>query len=266
MEYEEIVAVVRQASGGIGSEADRVLQATLQTLAERLPRGEARHIVQELPAELKPWIHTETDAEAFDIDEFLVRAAKREETDVETALRHARAVFFALGDALSPEAVAHLAASLPQTFDPLVAEAQRRDLDVMPADQFWARVRQRLGVDDTTARLTTDAVLQTLAERIAAGQAEDLIAQLDPLLHPPLRRGAESAKPGGRRMPLEEFLRRVATREGADADAADLYEEIAEHARAVFATLAEAVSIKEWFDVIVELPEEYHGLFPPRSA
>ena len=49
MEYEEIVAVVRQASGGIGSEAaDRALQATLQTLAERLPRGEARHIVQEL--------------------------------------------------------------------------------------------------------------------------------------------------------------------------------------------------------------------------
>ena len=40
MEYEEIVAVVRQASGGIGSEAaDRALQATLQTLAERLPRG-----------------------------------------------------------------------------------------------------------------------------------------------------------------------------------------------------------------------------------
>ena len=196
MEYEEIVAVVRQASGGIGSEAaDRALQATLQTLAERLPRGEARHIVQELPAELKPWIHTETDAEAFDIDEFLVRAAKREETDVETALRHARAVFFALGDALSPEAVAHVAASLPQTFDPLVAEAQRRDLDIMPADQFWARVRQRLGVDDTTARLATDAALETLAERIAAGQVEDLIAQLDPLLHPPLRRGAESAKP-----------------------------------------------------------------------
>ena len=96
-------------------------------------------------------------------------------------------MFFALGDALSPEAVAHLAASLPQTFDPLVAEAQRRDLDIMSADQFWARVRQRLGADDTTARLAADAVLETLAERIAAGQAEDLIAQLNPLLYPPLR-------------------------------------------------------------------------------
>lgn len=56
----------------------------------------------------------------------------------------------------------------------------------------------------------------------------------------------------------------MAAREDSDADGADLHEEIAEHARAVFATLAEAVSSKEWFDVIVELPEDYHGLFPPR--
>jgi uncharacterized protein (DUF2267 family) len=267
MDYEEIIEVVRRASGGMGQgAAERAVQATLQTLAERLPRGEARHILQELPAELKPWIYTETDAEAFDMDAFLIRVAKREETDVETALRHARAVFFALGDALSPEAVEHLAASLPQTFDPLVAEAQRRDLDIMPANQFWARVKKRLGVDDTTARLVTDAVLETLAERIAAGQVEDLIAQLDPLLHPPLRRGASSARPGGRRMPIEEFLARVAVREGADVDEAGLFEEIAEHVRAVLATLAGAVSIKEWFDVIVELPEEYHGLIPPHSA
>ena len=37
MGYEEIVAMVRQASGGIGGvAADRALQATLQMLAERL--------------------------------------------------------------------------------------------------------------------------------------------------------------------------------------------------------------------------------------
>ena len=41
----------------------------LQTLAERLPRGEARHILAELPAELKPWVYTEADAEGFGIDE-----------------------------------------------------------------------------------------------------------------------------------------------------------------------------------------------------
>jgi uncharacterized protein (DUF2267 family) len=168
----------------------------------------------------------------FGIDEFLERVvAKREGTDIETALRHARAVFAALGRALNADAVAHLAASLPQTFEPLVAGAQQRFLDIMPADEFWRRVGQRLGLDRAAARRVTEAVLETLAERIAAGVVEDLVARLDPLLHPPLRRGIASSGPAARRMPLAEFLRRV-----------------------------------QWFDMIAELPAEYSGLIPERSA
>jgi uncharacterized protein (DUF2267 family) len=202
MDYEEIIEAIRQAGGGLSRDtAERAAQATLQTLAERLPRGEARHILQELPAELKPFIYTETDAEALDIDEFLSRVADREGTDVETALRHAPAVFAALGRALSPEAVAHLAAALPQTYDPLVAEAQFRYREIMPADQFWDRVGQPLGLGRAEARQVTEAVLETLAERIAAGQVEDLMAQLDPLLHPPLRQGMASATPGPAHVP-----------------------------------------------------------------
>jgi uncharacterized protein (DUF2267 family) len=264
MDYKEIIELIRREAGGLrGEEAERAAEAVLRVLAERLPRGETRRLLQELPAEMKPWVYTEQDAEAFDIDEFLDRIAKREEIDIETALVHARAVFAALGQALSPETVTQLAASLPQTFGPLVAEAQGRFWDIMPASQFWARVGQRLGVDDTAARHVTEAVLETLAERIAAGQDEDLIAQLDPLLHPPLRRGMSSAKPGGRRMPLEEFLRRVAAREGADVDEAGLRGQVSEDVRAVFATLAEAVSRKEWFDVTAELPAEYSSVIPP---
>jgi uncharacterized protein (DUF2267 family) len=263
MDYEEIIEVIRQAAGGISREAaERAAQATLQTLADRLSRDEVRqHLVVELPDEMKPWVFTDTQAEPFNLDEFLDRVAKREGTDVETALQHVRAVFFALGSALSPEALAHMASILGRDFDPLMAEAQRRDVEIMPAGQFWARVGQRLGADEATARTITEAVLETLAERIAAGEVEDLIIQLDPLLHPPLRR-AEAAAPGARRMPLEEFLRRVARREGAAADEVGLFEVIFEHVRAVFATLAEAVTTEEWFDITVELPQEYRGLIP----
>lgn len=266
MEYQAIIEAIQRESGfSLSSEAaERAAQTVLQTLAERLPPGEVRHVLQELPAQLKPWVYTETHGRAFDIDEFLDRVAKREGTDIETAFRHARAVFAVLGSALSAQEVAHLAASLPQTFEPLVAEAQNRFTDLMPADQFWRRVSQRLGVDQAPARRVTEAVLETLAERIAAGQVEDLIAQLDPLLHPPLRRGLSSAGPDAQRMPLREFLRRVAIREGASVDEAGLWDQIFEHVRAVFATLAEAVSQKEWFDVTAELPSEYHGLIPPR--
>lgn len=267
MDDEEIIEVIRRESGGLSPEtAERAAQATLQTLAERLPRAEARHVLQELPAELKPFIYTETEAEPFDLDEFLDRVAKRENTDVGTALRHARAVFAALGSALSPEVMEHVAAVLPRTFDPLVAEAQNRYVDIMPADEFWRRVGRRLGIDDAAARRVTEAVLETLAERIAAGQVEDLIAQLDPLLHSPLRRGAASISPGARRMPLEEFLQRTAAREGANLDEAGLFEYEFEHVRAVFATLAEAVGTKEWFDVTAELSEEYRGVIPAVSG
>ena len=52
MDYEEIIEAIRQAGGGLTRDtAERAAQATLQTLAERLPRGEARHILQELPAD-----------------------------------------------------------------------------------------------------------------------------------------------------------------------------------------------------------------------
>jgi hypothetical protein len=102
------------------------------------------------------------------------------------------------GRALDADAVAHLA----QTFEPLVAEAQQRFLDIMPADEFWRRVGQRLGLDQTAARPVTEAVLETLAERVAADVVEDLVARLDPLLHPPLRRGIASSGPAARRMPL----------------------------------------------------------------
>ncbi len=67
-------------------------------------------------------------------------------------------------------------------------------------------------------------------------------------------------------MPLEEFLQRLARREGTDVDEDGLFSEIFEDARAVFATLAEAVGAKEWLDVVVELPEDSRGLIPARHA
>lgn len=45
-------------------------------------------------------------------------------------------------------------------------------------------------------------------------------------------------------------------------DEVDLFEEIFGHVRAVFATLAEAVTTEEWFDITAEIPEEYRGVMP----
>jgi uncharacterized protein (DUF2267 family) len=50
MDYEEIIDAARQEAGGVSHEvAERAVQETLQTLNERLPRGEARRIPREPP-------------------------------------------------------------------------------------------------------------------------------------------------------------------------------------------------------------------------
>ena len=58
-----------------------------------------------------------------------------------------------------------------------------------------------------------------------------------------------------RRRSFDEFAQRVAERERSDLFAAR------EHARAVLATLREAVGDDEFFDAAVQLPADY-----PRSA
>jgi uncharacterized protein (DUF2267 family) len=251
MEYGEFIAEIRRECGDLDNrKGQRAAQATLQTLAERLPRSAAQRLFLELPDETKPWVHSATDAGAFDIDEFLGRVARREGIDVETAFDHARAVFFALGDAVGPEEVDHVAAALPRTFEPLLAEAQHRSTSVMRADEFWNRVASRLDVDVAAARPISTAVLETVAERITADQVRELMTQLDPLLCPPLRQGLSSADPDAPRMSLAEFLRRVGLLEGLAVDDADLAGDVLEHARAVLQTLAEAVSDEKWDEVV----------------
>ena len=75
-----------------------------------------------------------------------------------------------------------------------------------------------------------------------------------------------AATPAARRMSLEDFLRQVAARERAGTDEEALSSQVFEHARAVIGTLSEAVSRKEWFDIVVELPEDYRPLTPAGIA
>jgi uncharacterized protein (DUF2267 family) len=256
MEYREFLEVVRQGGGLDADEAERAARATLTTLAERLSKGEARDLLEQLPAEMKPWVYTESPAERLNVDEFLRRVAEREGVDVETAERHARAVFFALGRAVSAKEIGDVADELPQDFEPLIAEAQHRFFEVRPVDDFLARVAARTGLDSEGARRATEAVLVALAERIAGGEVDDLIPRIPLALHDALRRGRAAGGDTARRMNLDRFLGRVSELEGVDRFVAS------DHIRAVFATLREAVGDEEYFDVTAQLPPDYDAVLP----
>ena len=91
------------------------------------------------------------------------------------------------------------------------------------------------GMDRDGARAATWAVLETLAERINPRVVDKLMGRLPAELHAPLERGKAHHEGRRRDLPVEEFLDRVAEREGVSRDLASY------HAEAVFDALREAV-------------------------
>jgi uncharacterized protein (DUF2267 family) len=249
-EYEQFIRTIQHKAEASWDEAERAAAATLATLAERLSAGEARDVAEELPPEARQWLAGgDGGAEGFMVDEFLRRVAEREQADLETAERHARAVFVALTRNLSRQERRDMMAELPQDFGRLLADGERQPVpEPLPTEEFLARVADRATVDRDAAQAATEAVLATLAERIAGGEVDDLAAQLSDELRQALERARTR---NAERMSLDEFVQRVAEREGVSREQAQ------EHVRAVFQTLREAVTGDEWADMTAELPDEY---------
>jgi uncharacterized protein (DUF2267 family) len=259
MEHQDFLTVVEETARLTRADAERAVRATLTVLAERLSYGEARDVAAELPEELRPLLADDTPTQRFGLDEFVQRVAEREGVDLDAAREHVRAVFAALGRALDWKELHDIASELPREFDDLIAEAERWSLVAereakhgpASADDFVRRVAERTRLDPDGARRATEAVLEALADRISGGEVDDLEEELPPELHPPLERGKLQSHGAARPLSLGEFLREIGELEGATPDDAR------KHARAVFATLREAISDKEFGDVISQLPSDY---------
>ena len=103
----------------------------------------------------------------------------------------------------------------------------------MKYDEFLGQVRHRTGLGSRAeAERATRATLETLAERLAGGEARDLAAQLPA----ELAHFLQPADAGiGTKLTLDEFFEAVSMREGVDLEEATL------HARVVIGVLTEAV-------------------------
>ena len=258
MDAQRFTTLVREAAGIDAGHAARAIAATLATLAERIDPGEARDLAAEVPPELAAWLATNTPAARFGVDEFIRRVAEREGVDAATAERDARAVFTALGYAVSPGELADVAAELPNEFAGLLPRGSW--VEQPTADEFAERVARRTGLDREPAMRAAEAVVETLAERISGGEVEDLEARLPLELHPALERGRAASGDRARTMPLRSFLSRVAEREGVPPAEALV------HARAVLATLRETVGDEEFLDVMSELPADYKRTLVPAGG
>ena len=117
-------------------------------------------------------------------------------------------------------------------------------------ERFLDLVQQLAHRSREDAERAARATLQTLAERISAGQARDLAEQLPPELAPWIATTGDAEA-----FDVDEFLRRVAEREGAEVARAE------RDARAVFAALGRSVRRrKEIDDLVSELPRSFGPL------
>src|SRR5918998_1676541 len=109
----------------------------------------------------------------MDHDQFVAVVEQGAGVDRLAAERQARAVLTALARAVGAEEFADVVAQLPKDFAPLLPRGPA--VEVLPVEVFLGRVAGRAGLDVEGARRATEAVLETLAERIADGEVDDLI-------------------------------------------------------------------------------------------
>lgn len=121
----------------------------------------------------------------------------------------------------------------------------------MQYNEFIGLVQKRAGLDtEDEARRAIEATFSTLAERLRAGEAGDLAAQLPEELQSYLT-GQETKKTFG----IDEFYEKVSYKESIG------YPQVREHARAVMSVVQEAVSPGELRDILAQLPDGYTDLF-----
>lgn len=124
--------------------------------------------------------------------------------------------------------------------------------------EFISRVQKYGGLKnlDEAVRLT-EAVLETLGERLYRTESLDLGAQLPKELKKFIfeKQPPEQNRDEVKRFSLEEFFNRVRARAKIG------YPDAIKQSKVVIAVLQEAVSAGELEDAIEELPEEFNKLF-----
>ena len=127
----------------------------------------------------------------------------------------------------------------------------------MKYDEFIKHVQTVAQMDSREdAQRATQATLEAIRERIVGNEAKDLASQLPQQLADYLRgREGEDGQP----FSMEEFVQRVSAKEQVEPTVA------ANHARAVFAVLQNAVTPGEFTDFKANFSEDYIDLFATGS-
>lgn len=256
MQESGVIETVRER-GTLEStdEATETTVVVLEALGERIPAENARAIASGLPQPIGEHLTDSSGGESppVSFDDFVDRVRDGADVDAAEAVKRARVAVDALSETSDADELRAVEDQLPDEFDQLFGfdeeQGEREFLDV---------VERRADLESTDeARTAAAATLETLAERISAGQAADLAVYLPEPLAEPLREAEGDEPPDFGR---EEFLERVAGRGDVETDRAE------ERVRAVTDALSRTASNRELQKVIDQLPAQFGPLFEPAGS
>lgn len=116
MQYSEFIDRVTERTGLEEREAKRLVQATFETLSDRLAGGAPSNLGSELPEPVKSYLSEEGKGEIFDIAEFERRVASRAKIGTDTALEQAGAVIGTVREAVDATVVDRVVDQLPDDY------------------------------------------------------------------------------------------------------------------------------------------------------
>jgi uncharacterized protein (DUF2267 family) len=120
MTFDKFVGKVQHRAklGSLG-EAVRAIQATFQTLSDRLDQGEVKDLASQLPRELAFYLRVPEHSTRMSLDEFFQKVGEREGTDPADAVYHARVVIEVLEEAVSSGEIKDIRSQLPKEWNRL---------------------------------------------------------------------------------------------------------------------------------------------------
>jgi RND superfamily putative drug exporter len=117
-------------SGDTLADARRMTEATLTTLGERLPPGQARELAAHLPEDLSgPLLSAEGSSEPFGYHDFVRRVAQRECVSTRSAREDASAVMATIAEVMPASELEYVRASLPADYSMLLDPRRPTSVD-----------------------------------------------------------------------------------------------------------------------------------------
>ncbi|MGI6206812.1 MAG: DUF2267 domain-containing protein [Anaerolineae bacterium] len=120
MRRDEFVERVQERTGLSAEEAERAVDAVLETLGERLELTEKNHLASQVGSDLKEPLLRRKRTERYSLEEFYNRVGGRSEVSFAHAENHTRAVMEVLREAIAPGELQHIIEKLPDEYRDLL--------------------------------------------------------------------------------------------------------------------------------------------------